>query len=538
MAVSNELKKIKKVYGERFMHMCRGLFPTLLEHEGKLYGILTNTFSENCNDLYESISSEYLEEEFKSFIYSKVDVESIDKENIENKTPYELLDEAGYELFECKTEEEIQSFKKYYAKGEALCTFNGGRLNRCEVFFAVRKDVDNIKREDYENPKREDEYGTSVMGIQFTNKGVCTVSIKNRYNHTVNNPDATYGNNLDQIVPGLTDSFANLLRDRGLILDGSNIERFNLPNYVVASDGKYYKYNSEINGTYYCPGNIVIDNNQAVKIGEPEKKILMDGFVLDLENKTIEQYDKQEYHDSFLDAFQNIEKINVVRNKEKGTRNIFIHTEGNEVPAIIELNKDNAIISYENENLYEIGNDFFKLFGSNITKLNLPNVREIGMNFMYVNTVLNEFNAPNVRKIGHFALRNNGELTKLDLPNLQDVGRDFLHYNQKMTDFNTPNLINVGPFTLYDHQELNVKVIEDTRLREEKYKKAQREKAEEMQRQEVTTKDIAFLDKENKMTTQEVDKAGNFFERFITKAKSIIKRINKKDKEEYDVDDK
>lgn len=28
-----------------------------------------------------------------------------------DKTPYELLDEAGYQLFECTTEEEIQSFK-------------------------------------------------------------------------------------------------------------------------------------------------------------------------------------------------------------------------------------------------------------------------------------------------------------------------------------------------------------------------------------------------------------------------------------------
>ena len=166
MAISNELKKIKKVYGEKFMHICRELFPTLLEHEGRLYEILNNTFSENCKTLYETISSEHLEEEFKSFIYSKVDVETPDKKIIKPKTPYELLDEAGYELFECKTEEEIQEFKKYYMPGEALCTFGGGRLNRCEVFFAVRKDVDNIKREDFKNPKREDEYGTSVIWIE------------------------------------------------------------------------------------------------------------------------------------------------------------------------------------------------------------------------------------------------------------------------------------------------------------------------------------------------------------------------------------
>ena len=37
--------------------------------------------------------------------------------------------------------EDIQKFKKYYAIGEELCTFSGGRLNNCYVFFAVKKNI-------------------------------------------------------------------------------------------------------------------------------------------------------------------------------------------------------------------------------------------------------------------------------------------------------------------------------------------------------------------------------------------------------------
>ena len=82
--------------------------------------------------------------------------------------------------------------------------------------------------------------------IQFNRDGLCTVSIKNRYNHAVNNPDATYGNDLDRIVPGLTESFATLLRDKyNLILNMTHIDKLNIPDYVVANDGKYYKYNME-----------------------------------------------------------------------------------------------------------------------------------------------------------------------------------------------------------------------------------------------------------------------------------------------------
>ena len=273
MELSNELKKIKKTYGENFMKLCRNLFPTLLEQEGRLYEILATSFSTNCKTLYEDITQAELEDEFKSYIYSKVDVEDQEKKMIKEKTPYELLEEAGYELTECLTEEEIQKFRKYYKPGEELCTFNGRRLNKCVVFWAVKNGVENIKREDFKKPKREDEYGTSVMSIQFNREGICTVSIKNRYNHTVNNPDATYGNDLDMIVPGLADSFATLLeKEYGLKLNNANIEQLEMPGYVVAKDGKYYKYNMEIDGDYYCPGNIVIKRRKCRKNSRTRKR--------------------------------------------------------------------------------------------------------------------------------------------------------------------------------------------------------------------------------------------------------------------------
>ena len=48
MELSNELKKIKKTYGENNMKLWRNLFPTLLEQEGRLYEILATSYSTNC----------------------------------------------------------------------------------------------------------------------------------------------------------------------------------------------------------------------------------------------------------------------------------------------------------------------------------------------------------------------------------------------------------------------------------------------------------------------------------------------------------
>ena len=466
MSNSKELNRIKKLYGEKFMHFCRSIFPTLLEQEGLLTEVLKSTFATNSRTLYDDIVNYYLEEEFKNYIYSKIDVEKEKPEIIGEKTPYQLLDENGYNLYECNSEEEIQSFKKYYKSGEELCTFRGNRLNRCVVFFAVKKDAEEIKREDFNKPKREDEYGTSVMSIQFTKSQNSTVSIKNRYNHTVNNPDATYGNDLNKIAPGLTQSFKKLLSERGLTLNSSNIEAFSIPGYVVADDGKYYKYNMEINGNYYCPGNVIIDHGNVIKL-EPEKQELIDYFILDKENKTLSLYDSV-ISDSFIDGFKNIDSIEMANNNnsEQKTKTITIKEKSSDKPITIEINREsNSIIGYTNENLTNLGDNFLgyneklsKLVAPNVTsikygvlqnnkgleKFEAPNLKEIGDCFLRYNVQLSNIEVPNVTYIGNGVLENNKEIEKFEAPNVKIIKDCFLLSNNKLSKFEVPNVTCIG----------------------------------------------------------------------------------------------
>ena len=107
----DDLKLIKKHYGEDMMHLCRMLFPTLLEKEGLLWEIISKKFAYS-KFLYDDIVNNYMEEEFKGLIYGEVNVEN-NNELVVTKTPKELLSEAGYDLYECKTEEDIQEFRKY-----------------------------------------------------------------------------------------------------------------------------------------------------------------------------------------------------------------------------------------------------------------------------------------------------------------------------------------------------------------------------------------------------------------------------------------
>lgn len=75
------------------MHLCRRLIPTLLEQEGLITQILESTFSTNSRTLGEDIT-EKMEDDFKNYIFSKVDVEKEQIEVIEKKT-YEFLKEMG-----------------------------------------------------------------------------------------------------------------------------------------------------------------------------------------------------------------------------------------------------------------------------------------------------------------------------------------------------------------------------------------------------------------------------------------------------------
>ena len=445
----NDLKLIKNKYGENMMHLCRECFPTILETPGLLFNLLSSNFAYN-KFLYDDIIKENKKDNFKNYIYSLINVE--EKEIIVNKTPQELLNDAGYILYECKTEKDIQQFKKYYYINEKLCTFNGGRLNDCYVFFAVKKNVDEIKRENFISPERQDEYGTSVISIQFSRGEKNTLSIKNRYNHTVNNPDATFNNNLDNIIEGLTKSFEtkynlNITKRKGI--------DFELKNYVMANDGKYYKYLYEIKNIYYCINNIIIDNYKVInKFQEKEKYIVFDYFILDLENKTIKLYDER-ISDSFISCLKNINKIEVKTEKASKNKIIYLYSNNNKIQ-IIKINDKNQLVYYKNDYVYKI-EDNFLYYNKTLKEIEIPNIVKIRNSFLWNNNEIINLNFPKLMKIGNDFLWWNQKIESIEIPLLEQVGQCFLHNARTLSKLNLPNLKIVGDYFL--DTNLNLKEL-------------------------------------------------------------------------------
>lgn len=451
MDLNKDLKYIKKKYGEKMMHYCRECFPTILNVPGKLVEILNTHFYCVKDSLYNDIKENHKEEEFNDFVYSNAGLKNEYDIRDVSKTPKELLDDAGYDLFECKTVEEVNSFKKYFILGEQLCTFldPASRLENKYVFFAVKKNILDIKREDFLIPDRQDEYGTSVISIQFTRDKNNHLSIKNRYNEIVNNPDSTFDNNLDNIIPGLTMSFYKAYGIREIYDENSE---FQMENYI-SIDEEYYKYNYELNKIYYCTNNIIVDNGKVIKY-DPEKYIIMDYFIIDLVNKKIDVYDNK-IRDSFSEVIGKIKNIEIVRGEKD--KKVYITNEEDNIFELT-LSFDNKLIGIKNNMIDKLPNRFL-ISGQYLKNMEFSNVREIGNDVLYANTDLEYFNLSKAEVIGNYFLANNIKLTNINLNKTIIIGDDFLKRNIIVGSINFDSLQRVGNNFMFSNKGLSSIVL-------------------------------------------------------------------------------
>ena len=206
--------------------------------------------------------------------------EGKNREEVENQEELgELLEKAGYEYKVISSVNELKSYEKYYLSGERLCTYNNRaeRLKNYHMIIISRKNLDEVKRGD--NPQREDDYSTSLLNIQI-NKQFNNVSIKSRYNHTVNNPDAVYSNNLNKIADGLTGVIGKKL---GITINSKN--GGDIPDNLKLAEDFIINYWIERNNVYV--GEDVYVDNDRINWIDPNQELIADQFLINFKEKTV-----------------------------------------------------------------------------------------------------------------------------------------------------------------------------------------------------------------------------------------------------------
>jgi len=217
-----------------------------------------------------------------------------------------LLNKAGYEFVVADTAEKQNSIKKYFAPNEKLCTFGTDRYKNYYIVNVWRKNINEIKRENFTMPKRDDEYGTSCMSIQMAEKGGF-ISIKNRYNHAVNNCDNTLNSNPDNIILGLSDALQKHFKIKFTTQSVAINGNYHLVNKCI------YHYNYEINGIYVGE-NFYIKNGEVIEINQNEE-IILDYFLLNLKTKKVVCI--VDINDCFAETIENEIKNKTIRISKK-----------------------------------------------------------------------------------------------------------------------------------------------------------------------------------------------------------------------------
>ncbi len=278
-----------------------------------------------------------------------------------HQDPIDLLDKAGYKAWYVKNAEEQNAIAGYFRdqrcvehgmtggqprsdKGEVICTiytnwgYGAKRFNEYYIINAVKKEVIgddklpesewHIKPANAGEEKREDEYGTSVISIQVLKSGGF-ISIKNRYNHTVQNPDNTFNSDPDSIIRGLSDAIKHRFN-----VDFSS-QMTKIPNQYTLIGDQIFKYVAESEGIYFGvdsayakDGKIYnLDKNSELLIPEIESILnISQHKLIPLTDDAAKRYaeDSEDSEAKKIYECFNDKKIQIVANKQDNTKDIFV----------------------------------------------------------------------------------------------------------------------------------------------------------------------------------------------------------------------
>ncbi|MDR2063277.1 MAG: hypothetical protein LBQ02_00590 [Candidatus Nomurabacteria bacterium] len=329
--IAENYKRLKKRRGEAFAKAVRGTLSTFADQPDfaeKVLQLIPNKH-EAVATLQDNF--DYINVTIREF-YEKEG--AIQQEAPKN--PYELAKRAGYELAgPFDDAKQIRQYASDFRKNEKLCTFNDveGRMSTYHILWLRHKNADDIPAADeltannltdewkqylkeinrYDqatdtynltnlSPKREDPYGTSSMSVQIARQGT-HVSIKNRYNHTVGNPDSTLGNNLDRLVDGLRYAvYAKVGREDLRGHEGIGVAA----GYIADNAGGLHRYYYEADNTYYGWYEM-IKNGEVTSLPENEYFYLSPELYVKKSGDEVVSLDKNMYD---LDKFELTEDKN------------------------------------------------------------------------------------------------------------------------------------------------------------------------------------------------------------------------------------
>ncbi len=327
-----------------------------------------------------------------------------------DESPFELLKQAGYTSFYADTFKKQNSIKKYFLKEEELCTFRDSeRHKNYHIIHCVKEGADKLKRSDFKGREdRQDEYGTSVISIQILKTGGF-ISIKNRYNHTVEGCDQTFDSNPDNIILGLSNSLKKYFN-----VDFTSIplSKRKLPEYYIIAQNHLIHYTLEKEDMYFGDG-VYVDGGKIIPI-QKDYQFFMKQYLFDLKAKTVTTFFYED--DKFANILiEEMKGKNIQRKKNENGFDLLLDGE-----LFLSFDEDKNVTKARLLKAVSLPDDSFKGERA-LTFFEAPNLSIIG-NDCFENTSLNHFFAPNLIRMGAHCFSFGCDFEKLVFENLKSMG--------------------------------------------------------------------------------------------------------------------
>ncbi len=397
-------------------------------------------------------------ERLTPFLSSLLDIDKIKVQS--ELSPFELLKKAGYNAFYADTERKKNSIKHYYTNREAICTFcDSERHKNYHIIHCIKEGADKLKRSDFKGHEdRQDEYGTSVISIQILKTGGF-ISIKNRYNHTVQGCDQTFDSNPDNIILGLSDS----LKKHFKVDFFTTKER--LPWGFIMVDKKILRVYHEEDNVYFG-GSFYVKDGVFTPI-QKDYQFFYKGFLFDLKVKKVSHFFGK--NQKFVDLL-NQEMADKTIQRKKTFLGFDLLLDGEE---FLSFNEDYDIIGARFVRAQYLPNHSFEK-AEKLTCFDAPNLKIMGDNCL-TSTHLHYLSVPNLVHMGRECFYGGCFVEKLIFDNLKSMG-DECFFGIHSKEFIAPNLktVSKSSLALSDFEKIyapKVQMVLSEAVRQNKYLK-------------------------------------------------------------------
>ena len=332
-------------------------------------------------------------ESLKSVKISEVDVQ---------KSPFDLLKEAGYTAFWADDYEKQTAIRPYFSFHEELCTFcDQTKFERYFIIHCVKEGAEKLKRADFTHPMRDDAYALSVISIQILKEGGF-IKIVNRYN----NSDNTFNSNPDNIIEGLSSALKQYFQ-----VDFSSKQE-NMPTGFVYQNGRIYKIHQETKGV--CFGDSFYLKNGELFLLNPDNQLVINDFVIDLKEKKV-----------FSPVEQDNNLMELIEDEIKG-KTLRISKAGN------------------TKSLYANGQLILKETNNHLTHLYLPTTEKEAVNLFCLDDKIEEFESARITSFKESCFYFCPALRKIRILKLKESPDEFVMRCPKLEEVDMPSLEIMG----------------------------------------------------------------------------------------------